>query len=215
MFIDQVEFKVQGGDGGNGVVSFRREKYIDKGGPDGGDGGDGGSVILKVDEGLYTLADFRYNNFYRAEKGSNGSGKNQHGRQGEDRILRVPPGTVVFDAESDKLLADMTEPEQEFVVAHGGEGGKGNTRFKKSTRKAPRFAEPGKKGEYRVIRLELKVLADVGLAGFPNVGKSTLIARVSAARPKIASYHLLLSSPISGLYPWVNTDHLSWPIFLD
>lgn len=199
MFLDEVEFKVKGGDGGNGVVSFHREKYIDMGGPDGGDGGDGGNVILKVDEGLNTLSDFRYQKYREAERGTHGSGNNKHGRNGEDLILSVPPGTMVFDADTGEFLADMTEVDQEYIIARGGKGGKGNARFKKPTRKAPRFAEQGEPGEVRNIRLELKLLADVGLIGYPNVGKSTLIAAVSEARPKIASYHFTTLVPNLGV----------------
>ncbi len=199
MFIDEVEFRVKGGDGGDGVVSFRREKFIDKGGPDGGDGGDGGDVILKVDEGLHTLADLRYKNLYTAGDGRNGSGKNQTGRQGKELVLKVPPGTIVYNDDNGALMADLTNPGQEFIIAHGGQGGRGNARFKKSTRKVPKFAEQGKKGEKYSLRLELKVMADVGLAGFPNVGKSTLIAKVSAARPKIASYHFTTLKPNLGV----------------
>lgn len=199
MFLDEVVFMVKGGDGGDGVVSFRREKYIDKGGPDGGDGGDGGSVILQVDEGLSTLTDYRYQKLRVAEKGRNGAGSNMHGRNGNDLILRVPPGTIVYDADSGDLLADLVEEGQEFVVAQGGKGGRGNARFKKSTRQVPRYAEKGLPGESRTIRLELKLLADVGLIGFPNVGKSTLISVVSEARPKIASYHFTTLTPVLGV----------------
>lgn len=199
MFLDEVEFTVKGGDGGDGVVSFRREKYIDKGGPDGGDGGDGGNVVLKVDEGLNTLSDYRYQKFREAEKGTNGSGSNMRGRNGNDLILRVPPGTIVYDADTGEFLADLTEKGQEFIVARGGKGGRGNARFKKATRQVPRFAEKGLPGETRKIRLELKLLADVGLVGFPNVGKSTLISVVSEARPKIASYHFTTLTPVLGV----------------
>lgn len=199
MFIDEVEFKVHGGDGGDGVVSFHREKFIDMGGPDGGDGGDGGNIILKVDEGLNTLSDFRYNRLYKAGRGTHGSGNNKHGKKGEDLILKVPPGTMVYDAKTDRLLADLTKEGEEFVVAKGGKGGKGNARFKKPTRKAPKFAEKGEPGEERLVRLELKLLADVGLVGYPNVGKSTLISRVSEAKPKIGSYHFTTLTPNLGV----------------
>jgi len=199
VFVDEIEFNVKGGNGGNGVVSFRREKFIDMGGPDGGDGGDGGSVILKVDEGLHTLADFRYNNYYKAERGRHGKGKNCHGRSGEDIILRVPSGTIVYDTDDDKFLVDLKENAQEFIIARGGKGGKGNARFTKATRKVPKFAEKGGKGESRKIQLELKLLADVGLLGYPNVGKSTFISRVSRAKPRIASYHFTTLKPNLGV----------------
>lgn len=199
MFIDEVEFKVKAGDGGSGVVSFRREKYIDQGGPDGGDGGQGGSIILRVDEGMNTLADYRYNNIYKADRGQNGQGKNMHGKSGEDKYLSVPPGTMVYDADTDQFLADLKEAGDQYVIAEGGQGGRGNARFKKSTRKAPRFSENGGKGELKKIRLELKVLADVGLVGYPNVGKSTLISQVSQAKPKIDSYHFTTLQPNLGV----------------
>ena len=199
MFYDYAKVNVKAGDGGNGIVAFRREKYVPKGGPAGGDGGKGGSVILRADEGLRTLVDFRYQTHYKGKRGEHGSGAKQHGRSAEDIVLRVPVGTVVRDADTKKLLGDLREHGQEIVVAQGGRGGRGNARFVSSTHRAPAFAENGEKGEERWITLELKLLADVGLVGFPNVGKSTIISRVSAAKPKIANYHFTTLAPNLGM----------------
>lgn len=199
LFYDEAKIYVKGGDGGNGVVAFRREKYVPLGGPSGGDGGNGGSVILKGDAGLRTLVDFRYRSHYRAERGKHGQGKNKHGRSAPDLVLRVPIGVVVKDADTGQIIADITKDGQEVKVAAGGRGGRGNARFASQKDKAPSFAEKGEPGEERWLILELKLLADVGLIGLPNAGKSTLISAISAARPKIADYPFTTITPNLGV----------------
>jgi GTPase len=196
---DRASIDVVAGHGGSGCVSFRREKYVPKGGPDGGDGGDGGSVILVVNEHLRTLLDFQFRARFVADSGAHGSGAKKSGRSGEDLEVAVPPGTLVMDAVSGTLLADMVEPGTRFIAAQGGRGGRGNARFATPTMQAPRKAQPGTEGKERKLLLELRLIADVGIVGFPNVGKSTLLARVSAARPKIADYPFTTLEPHLGL----------------
>lgn len=198
MFIDEARIYVKAGDGGNGCVSFRREKYVPAGGPDGGDGGRGGDVIFEVDEGLSTLIDFTRRIHFKAERGEHGQGSNRHGKSGKDLVIRVPPGTQVKDDEG-RLLVDLVRPGQRWIAARGGRGGRGNARFKTPTRQAPAFYEKGEPGEERWLRLELKLLADVALVGYPNAGKSTLIAAVSKARPKIADYPFTTLTPNLGV----------------
>jgi len=199
MFVDQSSITVQGGDGGNGCVSFRREKYVPHGGPNGGDGGKGGDVVLVADLSVSTLLPFRYNTLFRAKRGRHGEGSNKTGRSSEDLVVPIPVGTTVMDEDGVRLLADLTEERQRWVAASGGDGGRGNARFSSSVNRAPTRCEPGRPGEIRRIRLELKLLADVGLIGFPNAGKSTLISRVSAARPKIADYPFTTLEPQLGV----------------
>jgi GTP-binding protein len=199
MFVDEIEIFVQAGDGGRGCVSFRREKYVPRGGPDGGDGGRGGSVLVEADEGLTTLLDFRYRRHYQAPRGVHGQGSDRHGANAPDLRLRVPVGTVVRERDSGLVLGDLTAHGQALRVAAGGRGGRGNARFATPTHRAPRRADPGGPGEARWLRLELRLLADVGVVGFPNAGKSTLVARLSAARPKIAAYPFTTLVPTLGL----------------
>ncbi len=198
MFIDQVVISVKAGDGGNGAITFHREKYVPAGGPDGGDGGRGGSIVFRVDEGSNTLLAFRYKRKFTAERGGDGMGGKMHGKSGEDVVILVPPGTLLRDPESGRILFDMSR-DREFVACRGGRGGWGNRHFATPTRQIPRFAKSGTKGEGRDILLELKMLADVGLLGFPNVGKSTLLSRISKARPKIADYHFTTLAPNLGV----------------
>ncbi|UOE95521.1 GTPase ObgE [Alkalihalobacillus sp. LMS39] len=203
MFIDKVKVFVKGGDGGNGMVAYRREKYVPKGGPAGGDGGKGADVVFEVDEGLRTLMDFRYQRHFKASRGEHGRPKNQHGKNADPMIVRVPPGTTVIDEETKGTIADLTVHGQQAVIAKGGRGGRGNSRFATATNPAPEIAENGEPGIEREVVLELKVLADVGLVGFPSVGKSTLLSVVTSAKPKIADYHFTTITPNLGV---VETD---------
>lgn len=206
MFIDYAEVYIKAGDGGNGAVSFRREKYIPNGGPDGGDGGDGGNVIFRVDPGLRTLMDFRYKRKYIAENGQKGGSRNMTGRRGTDLIVRVPQGTIVRDKATGQIIADLSKENQEEIIARGGKGGAGNQHFATPTRQIPNFAKSGTPGQERTVVLELKLIADVGLLGYPNVGKSTLLSMVSSARPKIANYHFTTVTPNLGVVSLGNCE---------
>jgi len=199
MFVDKAKIFVKGGNGGDGLVAFRRELYVPEGGPAGGDGGNGGNVVFRVDEGLRTLMDFRYQKHFKATRGEKGRNKSQHGANAEHMVVRVPPGTIVMDDDTGELIADLTRHGQEVVVAKGGRGGRGNIRFKSSVNTAPAIAENGEEGQERWVTLELKVMADVGLVGFPSVGKSTLLSVVSAAQPKIGAYHFTTITPNLGV----------------
>nr|MCR4956096.1 GTPase ObgE [Lachnospiraceae bacterium] len=199
MFADRAKIYIKSGKGGDGHVSFRREKYVPDGGPDGGDGGHGGSIIFEVDEALNTLTDYRHKRKYVAQSGQEGGKKNCHGANGEDLVLYVPAGTVIKDAESEKVIADMSGDNKRVVLLKGGRGGKGNQHYATPTMQAPKYAQPGQPAQELEVKLELKVIADVGLVGFPNVGKSTFLSRVTNAKPKIANYHFTTLQPNLGV----------------
>ncbi|MBU1698363.1 MAG: GTPase ObgE, partial [Proteobacteria bacterium] len=198
-FVDEAIIIVSSGNGGRGCTSFRRERYIERGGPDGGDGGDGGDVILKVDPSKRTLYDYRRQKLLNAKNGEGGQGKQKHGKNGSHCILALPPGTIVSNADTSEIIVDLTNTEDEYIIAQGGMGGRGNKRFASSTNRAPRYSQPGIPGIELKLKLELKLLADVGLVGLPNAGKSTLISNISAARPKIAEYPFTTLTPIIGM----------------
>lgn len=212
MFIDKAKIFVKSGNGGNGAITFRREKYVPLGGPDGGDGGKGGSIIFKVDTGITTLLDFKYKKRFIAEAGGNGSGAKCYGKDGESLVIKVPMGTIIREAESNKIIADLSHKDQEMVLLKGGKGGKGNVKFATATKQAPHYAEPGMPGDELNLILELKLLADVGLLGFPNVGKSTMLSMTTKAKPKIANYHFTTINPnlgvvaVDGIEPFVMAD---------
>ena len=212
MFVDEVKIYIESGKGGNGCASFRREKYLPNGGPDGGDGGKGGDVIFATDSSLNTLSDFRNRKMYRAESGRDGSGKNCSGRKGDDLVIHVPVGTIIREAESRLVISDMAKEGEEEVLLRGGKGGKGNQHYATSTMQIPKYAQQGQEGKGLWVILELKVIADVGLLGYPNAGKSTFLARVSNAKPKIANYPFTTLSPNLGAVSYTHLDLFARPV---